>query len=76
MPDYDKKYNFSALYICGLIFVYNVWSQYGYEYIHVMLRQIYILNYTSLIIIINIIGLYLLLKNIAFEVNIILSVKY
>ena len=73
MSDYDQKYNFSALYICGLILVYNMW-QHNYEYIHLIFSQIYVLNYTSLIVIINIIGLYLLLKNITFEVK--LSIKY
>lgn len=71
MPNYDQKYNFSALYICGLILVYNTWNS---DYIHFIFNKIYILNYTSLIIIINIIGLYLLLKNISLEVNIKLSI--
>jgi hypothetical protein len=72
MPDYNKNYNFSALYVCGLILVYNTWNS---DYIHFIFNKIYILNYTSLIIIIiNIFGLYLLLKNISLEVNIKLSI--
>jgi hypothetical protein len=72
MPDYDQKYNFSALYVCGLILVYNAWNS---DYIHFIFNKLYILNYTSLIIIIiNIFGLYLLLKNTSFEVNIKLSI--
>jgi len=72
MADYNKNYNFSALYVCGLILVYNTWNS---DYIHFIFNKIYILNYTSLIIIIiNIFGLYLLLKNISLEVNIKLSI--
>lgn len=71
MADYNKNYNFSALYVCGLILVYNTWNS---DYIHFIFNKIYILNYTSLIIIINIFGLYLLLKNTSFEVNIKLSI--
>lgn len=71
MADYNKNYNFSALYVCGLILVYNIWNS---DYIHFIFNKLYMLNYTSLIIIIiNIFGLYLLLKNISFEVNIKLS---
>jgi hypothetical protein len=72
MPDYDQKYNFSALYVCGLILVYNAWNS---DYIHFIFNKLYMINYTSLIIIIiNIFGLYLLLKNTSFEVNIKLSI--
>jgi hypothetical protein len=71
MVDYNKNYNFSALYVCGLILVYNTWNS---DYIHFIFNKLYMLNYTSItIIIINIFGLYLLLKNISFEVNIKLS---
>ena len=71
MADYNKHYNFSALYVCGLILVYNAWNS---DYIHFIFNKLYMLNYTSItIIIINIFGLYLLLKNISFEVNIKLS---
>jgi hypothetical protein len=71
MVDYNKNYNFSALYVCGLILVYNIWNS---DYIHFTFNKLYMLNYTSItIIIINIFGLYLLLKNISFEVNIKLS---
>ena len=75
MPDFNQNYNINSLYICLLILVYNICKS-NYEYINIILNKIYLLNSTSFIIIINIIGLYLFLKNISFEVNIKCSIKY
>ena len=75
MPDFNQNYNINSLYICLLILVYNICKS-NYEYINIILNKIYLLNSTSFIIIINIIGLYLFLKNISFEVNIKCSLKY
>ena len=75
MYEFIQNYNFNSLYICLLLFVYNVYTS-NYELINIILNKIYLLNYTSLIIIINIIGLYLFLKNLSFEVHIKCSVKY
>jgi hypothetical protein len=58
-----------SLYICLLLFIYNIWKS-NYEYINIIFNKLYLLNYTPIIIILNIIGLYLFLKNISFEVNI------
>ncbi len=69
MPEFIKKYNFDTLYICLLLIIYNIWNS-NYYYINIILAKLYLLNYTSLIIIINIIGIYLFLKNISFEINI------
>jgi hypothetical protein len=69
MPEFIKKYNFDSLYICLLLIIYNIWNS-NYYYINIILAKLYLLNYTSLIIIINIIGIYLFLKNISFEINI------
>ena len=75
MPECIQHYNFNSLYICLLLFMYNIWTS-NYQYINIICLKLYILNYTSFIIVINIIGLYLLLKKISFEVNINLSIKY
>lgn len=75
MPDFDKNYNINSLYICLLLLIYNVYKS-NYEYINIILNKLYLLNFTSFIIVINIIGLYLFLKNLSFEVNIKCSIKY
>jgi len=69
MPEFIKNYNFNSLYICLLLIIYNVWNT-NYEFINIVLGKLYLLNYVSLIIVINIIGLYLFLKNLSFEINI------
>ena len=75
MPDFIQNYNVNSLYICLLLLVYNICKS-NYQYINIILNKIYLLNYTSFIIMINIIGLYLFLKNVSFEVNIKCSLKY
>jgi hypothetical protein len=75
MHDFIQNYNVNSLYICLLLLVYNICKS-NYEYINIILNKIYLLNYTSFIIVINIIGLYLFLKNVSFEVNIKCSLKY
>jgi len=75
MPQFIQNYNFNSLYICLLLFLYNIWKS-NYEYINIFLHKIYLLNYTSMFIIINIIGLYLFLKNLNFEIHIKWTIKY
>ena len=75
MPEFIQNYNFNILYICLLLIMYNIWKS-NYEYINIILSKLYLLNYTSLMIVINIIGLYLFLKNLSFKVNIIWTIKY
>ena len=58
-----------------LVIIYNIWKS-NYEYVNIILSKLYLLNYASLMIVINIIGLYLFLKNVSFEVNIKWSIKY
>lgn len=70
-----KNYNINSLYICLLIFIYNVYK-YNYSFINDIFNKICLLNYTSLFIIINLIGLHLLLTKISFEVNVKCSLKY
>ena len=75
MPDFIQNYNINSLYIGLLLLIYNIYKS-NYEYINIILNKICLINYTSFIIIINIIGLYLFLKNISFEINIKFSLKY
>ena len=77
MPEFIQNYNFNSLYICLLLLIYNVCKS-NYPYINIILTKLYLLlNHTSfIIIIINIIGLYIFLKNLSFEVNIKWSIKY
>ena len=75
MPDFVQSYNINSLYICLLLLIYNILNS-NYEYINIIFNKIYLLNYTSFIIVINIIGLYLFLKNVSLEVNIKCSLKY
>jgi hypothetical protein len=75
MPEVVQNYNFNSLYICILLLIYNTWKN-NYNYINIILSKLYLLNHTSLIIVINIIGLYLFLKNLSFEVNIKWTIKY
>ena len=73
MPEIN--YNFNSLYICLLIIIYNIWET-NYDYINIIVNKLYLLNYTSLIIIINIYGLYLILTKISFEVNMKFAIIY
>lgn len=69
MPEFLQHYNFNSFYICLLLLIYNIYQS-NYVYINIILAKLYLLNYGSLIIVINIIGLYYFLKNLKFEVNI------
>jgi len=75
MPEFIQNYNFNILYMSLLLIIYNIWKS-NYEYVNIILSKLYLLNYASLMIVINIIGLYLFLKNVSFEVNIKWSIKY
>lgn len=75
MPEFIQNYNFNSLYICLLLLMYNIWKS-NYEYINIILSNLYLLNYKSFMILINILGLYLFLKNLSFEINIKWTIKY
>jgi hypothetical protein len=75
MPEFTSIFKFNSLYICLLLFAFNVWKS-NYEYINIIFSKLYLFNYTSFIIVINIIGLYLFLKNLSFEVNVKWTIKY
>ena len=72
MPDYIQEYNFNSVYI-SIILLVAYHTNYKY-YIDVLLSNIYLLNYTSLLIIINLICLYIMLTRITIEVK--WSIKY
>jgi hypothetical protein len=74
MPELNQTYNFNSLYICLIIILYNIFIS-NYEYIKLFIGKITLYNYTSLILIINIIGIYLFLKNVIFEVKFKISYK-
>jgi hypothetical protein len=75
MPQLIQDYNFNSLYIWLLLLIYNIYKS-NYYYIHIIFSKIYLLDYTSVIIIINLLAVYLLLKNISFEINIKWTIKY
>ena len=68
MPEFIQNYNFNILYMCLLLIIYNIWKS-NYEYVNIILSKLYLLNYASIMIVINIIGLYLFLKNVSFVKN-------
>jgi len=75
MTDFIKTYNLNSLYITLLLLVYNIWNTNSY-YMTIILHKIYLLNFTSLIIITNIIGLFIFLNRLSIEVNVGCSLKF
>lgn len=75
MPEFNQTYSLNSLYVFGLFLLYNVCYT-NYYYINIILNKLYLLNYSSLFIFLNIVGLYLFLKNVYFELNLKFSVKY
>ena len=75
MIDFVQMYKINSLYIFLILLSYNIWNS-NYDYINMIFNKLYLLNYTSFIIVINIIGLYLFLKNLSIELNIHCSLKY
>ena len=74
MPQVNQNYNFNSIYIFGIILLYNIITC-NYDYIKLFISKIILFNYSSLIIFINIMGIYLFLKNISFEINFKFSYK-
>jgi hypothetical protein len=75
MPEFIQNYNFNSLYVCLLLLLYNIWKS-NHEFINLLLEKLLLLNYTSFLIMVNIIGIYLFLRNLSFEINIQCSLKY
>ena len=67
MPEVNNTFNFDTMYIFGIIILCAIFTS-NYEYIKLC-------NYSSLVIFINITGIYLFLKNISFEINFKISYK-
>jgi hypothetical protein len=61
--------NFNGLYVVGILFMYNIWMV-NYEHITWIIDKIIMFDYISVMICINIIGIYLFLKNVTFECKI------
>ena len=55
MTELRQTYNFNSLYICCIILIYSIFIS-NYEYIKLFIRKITLYNYTSLILVINIIA--------------------
>ena len=66
MSEYIQESNFNSVYMSLLLLVvcYS-----NYNYVEMMLSNIYVLNYMSLLIIINIIFLYIMLTKITVKVE-------
>jgi hypothetical protein len=75
MPELVKNYSINIVYLLLLAFMYNMYK-YNYEYVHIFLTKLSLLNHTSLIIVINILGLYLFLNRLSFEINIRWTISY
>lgn len=82
MPEFNQKYNIQSLSVCFLLLFYQICIsnmndyEYYYNLLAMIINKIYLLDYTSCLIVINIIGLYLFLKNLSFTVNIQCSLQY
>ena len=72
MPEVNKNYNLNSLYIFWIIMLYNIFTA-NYEYIKLFVSKIILFNHTSFILVIIITGMYVFLKNLAFEINIKIS---
>lgn len=69
MPEFIQKINFNSLYICLFLLLYNIIRD-NYSYIIIIYNKLWLFNYYSLILFINIFGLYLILNKLSFEINI------
>jgi hypothetical protein len=70
MLEYIKDIKINIIYL----FIFLLLSK--YDILLIVLHKLYLLNYTSLFILLNIIGLYLFIKNISFEINLRFNIKY
>lgn len=75
MPEFNQNFNFNSLYVCLLLLLYNILRD-NYSYIIIIYNKLYLFNYHSLLIVINIFGLYFILKKLSFEINIKWSINF
>ena len=74
MTEVNESYNFNNI-LFSTIIIYYIFT-YNYEYIKLFISKIILYNPPlSVIILINIVGIYLFLKNITFEINLKISYK-
>ena len=74
MPEVSQNYNFNSLYIVWIIILYNIFTT-NYDYIKLCINKIMLFDHISIIIFVNVIGIYLFLKNITFEINFTISYR-
>lgn len=67
MPEMNINYNSTVIF--WMLLLYSLLSP-NYEYITLFVNKIMLFDHISLFLAINIIGIYLFLKNITFEINI------
>ena len=70
MLEYIKDIKINIIYL----FIFLLLSK--YDILLIIVNKLYLFNYTSLFILLNIIGLYLFIKNISFEINLKFNIKY
>lgn len=75
MPVFNQTYNLNSLYLCLLLILYDIWKT-NNDYINMFLNKIYLLNYTSIFIIINVLGLILILRKLSFGISVNCSITY
>ena len=69
MRDFNMKFNFNSLYVCILLLLYNILRD-NYSYLLILFNKLYLLNYYSFLIFINICGLYFILLKLSFDFSI------
>jgi hypothetical protein len=65
MIEFNQLYNINSFYIFIIGFIYT-----NYKYINIIFDKLCVFNNISIIIMLNIIGLFLFLKYLKFEINI------
>jgi len=75
MPEINQTYPLNSLYIFWILFLYNLFTS-NYDYIKLFISKIILFDSISFLIIVNMIGIYLFLKHITFEIHFEISYKY
>lgn len=69
MADFLQTCTINTLYVYLFLIIYNLFTT-NYFYIRYIVVNLILCNYHSLIILINLIGIYLFLKKVTFEISI------
>jgi hypothetical protein len=75
MPEINQTYPLNSLYIFWILLLYNLFTS-NYHYIKLFISKIILFDSISFLIIVNMIGIYLFLKHITFEIHFEISYKY